>query len=388
MSAFLRISFFYAALFLGLSDAFAFFPVWYAGRGLDGQWIGYALGAGALARFVMGPLIAARASHASHMPNILRVASAAVLLLFLLHIPITHPVVFVLLGLALGTAYAPMMPVADSFSMALERRKLVHYGPVRSAGSAAFIIGTLIVGQLIEKNTEIMLYWAIGSGVLLVIASWMLPKVEAKVEASPEKARTRLKDALLFFARPHIAVALTVTFLVQASHAFYYGFSALVWTSAGLTTGIIGVLFAWGVLFEVVVFNVSPWFRKLLSPQIMLLIGASAALIRWLALSTQPELGALFGWQILNGFSVAMTNLGMMAYLQAQAPERLLAGVQSVNSSIAAGLALAIGFSISGTLYAKIGADGYLFAAGVAAISLLLCVSLVAFQLRGTPHKR
>jgi PPP family 3-phenylpropionic acid transporter len=143
MSASFRIAMFYAALFLGLGGTFAFLPVWYEGRGLDGQWIGYALGAGALARFFAGPIVAAQASHPSHIPTILRWAAIIAVVIFIAHTPFRNPLIFVALGLALGTAYAPLIPLTDALVMALERRKVLQYGPVRSAGSAAFIIGTM-----------------------------------------------------------------------------------------------------------------------------------------------------------------------------------------------------------------------------------------------------
>ncbi|VAV96890.1 hypothetical protein MNBD_ALPHA06-1281 [hydrothermal vent metagenome] len=382
MSASFRTALFYTALFLGLAGTFAFLPVWYNGRGLDGQWIGYALGAGALARFFAGPLVAAQAGHPSHIPMILRWASLAMVVIFVAHIPNSSPILFVALGLLLGIAYAPLIPLTDALVMALERRKMVQYGPVRSAGSVAFMLGTMACGWLVTKNSELILVWVLGAGVLLSLSSWFLPKLASDLAVKPQKAGSRLKDALQFCARPDVAMALLASFLIQASHAFFYGFSALLWTSAGFSGLMIGTLFAWGVLFEVVIFNASPWFRKLTSPQVLLFIGGSAALIRWLALAQQPEYGALFGWQVLHGFSAAMTNLGMMGYLQQHTPERLLAGAQAINSSITAGLSFGIGFAVAGILYTRSGADGYLVAASVAAVGVLVCLGLIISQNR------
>ena len=382
MSVSIRIAFFYGALFLGLGGTFAFLPVWYEGRGLDGQWIGYALGAGAVARFFAGPLVAAKAGHPSHIPRILQIASLVALAVFIAHIPFRDPLIFVALGLVLGTAYAPLIPLTDALTMALERRKIAQYGPVRSAGSAAFIIGTMGCGWLIAKyGSEMLLFWAIAAGLLLAMSARLLPQVkEDTASLEPDRARRRLGDALLFCARPDVATALLVTFLIQASHAFFYGFSALLWSAAGFSGLLIGALFAWGVFFEVLIFNVSPWFRKLASPQVLLLIGGSAALVRWLALSTEPALGSLIGWQVLHGFSAAMTNLGMMSYLQRHTPERLVAGAQAVNSSLTAGLSFGVGFAVSGILYQNSGADGYLVAAAVAALGVLICLGLVYFR--------
>lgn len=379
MQSALRIAFFYAALFLGLGGVFAFLPVWYSARGLNAEWIGLALGMGAFGRVVAGPIVAAHAGHPSHLPRILRFSSIAVLGIFLLHLPVTMPQLLLLLALALGVAYGPLVPLTDALAMSKERRGELHYGPVRSAGSAAFVIGNLATGFLLAKwGGETILYWALGAGLLMVLAAGTLPGF-ADDEAKPtpdDKAHHRLRDALKFSMRPDMAMVLLATFLIQLSHTVFYGFSALLWKGEGISGTMIGALFAWGVFFEIAIFSSSAWFRKHLSPLAILSIGGVAAIIRWLALSTEPGVGALFGWQLLHGFSAAMTNLGIMAYLQAHTPERILPGMQAVNSSLNAGIAFGVGFSVAGVLVAQHHFSAYLFAAGVAFAGLMVAGAL------------
>lgn len=387
MKSALRIAFFYAALFLGLGGVFAFLPVWYSARGLNAEWIGLALGMGAIGRVVAGPLVAAHAGHPSHLPRILRFSSIAVLVIFLLHLPVRMPQLLLLLALALGIAYGPLVPLIDALAMSKERRGELHYGPVRSAGSAAFVLGNLATGFLLAKwGGETVLYWAVGAGLLMVVAAGTLPGF-AEDEDQPnteDKAHHRLRDALKFSLRPDLAMVLLATFLIQLSHAVFYGFSALLWKGEGISGTMIGTLFAWGVLFEIGIFSTSTWFRHHLSPLVILAIGGAAATIRWLALSSEPGLLALFGWQILHGFSAAMTNLGIMAYLQAHTPERILPGMQAVNSSLNAGIAFGVGFSVAGILVGKYDFSAYLFAAGVAFAGLIVA-GVLALSTRNQP---
>lgn len=390
MSSALRIALFYAALFLGLGDVFAFLPVWYGSRGLSPEWIGLALGAGAFGRVLAGPIVAAHAGHPSHLPRILRISAIAVFAIFLLHIPFSTPPILLVLGFALGVAYGPLIPLTDALALSKERRGELHYGPVRSAGSAAFVVGNLIAGFLIARaGGESILVLAIVAALLMVITAGLLPGFDRNdtEEAKNDKASHRLRDALLFALRSDMAMVLLATFLIQLSHSVFYGFSAVLWTREGIPGTIIGALFAWGVLFEVAIYTFSAKIRARFSPLIILGIGGLAAVIRWLALSAEPGLHALIGWQMLHGLSVAMTNLGIMAYLQAHTPERILPGMQAVNAGLNSSIALGIGFAIAGVLVGHYAFGAYLFAAGVALAGLMVVIVL-ALTLRNQPGAR
>lgn len=384
-----RIALFYAALFLGLGDVFAFLPVWYASRGLSTEWIGLALGAGAFGRVLAGPIVAAHAGHPAHLPRILRIAALAVFGIFLLHIPFSMPPILLVLGFALGVAYGPLIPLTDALALSKERRGELQYGPVRSAGSAAFVVGNLIAGFLIAKaGGESVLYLALVAALLMVLTAGFLPGFDGEdaAEVKDDKARHRLRDAMLFALRSDMAMVLLATFLIQLSHSVFYGFSAVLWSREGISGTIIGALFAWGVLFEVAIYSFSAKIRQRFSPLVILGIGGMAAVIRWLALSSEPGLHALIGWQILHGFSVAMTNLGIMAYLQAHTPERILPGMQAVNAGLNSSIALGVGFALAGVLVGHYAFGAYLFAAGVAFAGLLVVIVL-ALSLRNQAER-
>ena len=56
------------------------------------------------------------------------------------------------------------------------------------------------------------------------------------------------------FQEPAFRWLLPLSALIQGSHALYYGFSTIHWTAAGLSPGVIGLLWAEGVVVEVLLF--------------------------------------------------------------------------------------------------------------------------------------
>src|SRR4029079_16874237 len=80
-----------------------------------------------------------------------------------------------------------------------------------------------------------------------------------------------------------IAVAASAS-LIQGSHALYYSFSTIDWQAAGFGGGTIGVLWALGVLAEIVLFALSARLPAAFSPSVLILIGGTGALVRWTAM--------------------------------------------------------------------------------------------------------
>ena len=73
--------------------------------------------------------------------------------------------------------------------------------------------------------------------------------------------------------------------LIQGTHAFYYGFSTLLWRREGISEPMIGVLWGVGVAVEVCfMWFAEPWRRKV-GPERLLVLGGAAAVIRWTALA-------------------------------------------------------------------------------------------------------
>ena len=69
--------------------------------------------------------------------------------------------------------------------------------------------------------------------------------------------------------------------LIQSSHAVVYSFSTIHWKSIGFSESLIGVLWAEGVLAEIILFQYSGLVLYRISPTMLIVIAAAAGIIRW-----------------------------------------------------------------------------------------------------------
>jgi PPP family 3-phenylpropionic acid transporter len=175
-----------------------------------------------------------------------------------------------------------------------------------------------------------------------------------------------------------LLAAVVAASLIQASHAVYYGFSALGWEAAGLDGGAIGALWALAVLAEIVLFAVSG--RLPLAPTTLIMLGAAGAVIRWGAMAFDPPPALLPPLQCLHAVSFGATHLGTVGFIARAAPADFGATAQGYLA-VALGLVMAAAMGISGVLYARWGSLAYGAMAAVAAAGGLF--ALAAHRLTG-----
>jgi PPP family 3-phenylpropionic acid transporter len=138
----------------------------------------------------------------------------------------------------------------------------------------------------------------------------------------------------------------------------FYGFSAVQWYAAGLDGTFIAALWALGVAAEIVLFAAQGRLPPFLTPTMLLMIGASAGVLRWLGMALDPPALALPWLQLLHALSFGATHLGALMFLAYHAPAGQAATAQGYLA-IVAGLAMAAAMAISGVLYEDFGSRAY-----------------------------
>ena len=181
--------------------------------------------------------------------------------------------VAILIAYALASlALTPVMPLAETYALKGLGQRGRAYGPVRLWGSAAFILGTFVAGFATDTIPARDLIWLIVAASLLsaLTALTLAPLSAAAPPASASRAARKplLRD-------PAFIAVLAAASLIQASHAVYYGFSALQWRAAGLDGTAIAALWALGVIAEIVLFAVSGRLPPFMRPTVLLMIGAA-----------------------------------------------------------------------------------------------------------------
>jgi MFS transporter, PPP family, 3-phenylpropionic acid transporter len=363
-----RLAMFYAALFVALGVQVPFLPLWLAAKGLDAGAIGVVLSLPMIVRVFAIPLATRGADRHNAMHTVIVIASALAVLGYGA-LGLAQGVVAITLAYALAsTFFTPLIPLADAYAL----RGLSHigraYGPVRLWGSAAFIVGTFAAGLLLDVIATRDLIWIMVATLAMTTA--------AAFPLSPLTLRDVVPAKGLPFARdllrdPALLAAAAAAGLIQASHAIYYGFSALDWTTAGFDGGAIGALWALGVVAEIALFAISG--RLSIAPTTLLMLGGAGAVIRWGAMAFDPPPALLPPLQCLHALSFGATHLGAVAVVARRAPAELAATAQGYFA-VALGLVMAAAMGVSGVLYARWGSFAYGAMALVAAAGGLFAV--------------
>jgi PPP family 3-phenylpropionic acid transporter len=373
----LRLAVFYAALFVLPGVQMPFFPVWLKANGVDAGMIGIVLAAPIAARLLAVPLIMREADRR----NAVRAG--------LIACGFAATAGYVLVGLSAGAAFifvaytltslatTPQMPLAETYALKNLTVRGRAYGPVRLWGSFAFIGGNFIAGFAADVIPARDLIWLIvAASAVIAIAAVGLPPMAAPVTEQDSRLSTRTS---LVRDRPFVAVVVAAS-LIQASHAMYYGFSAVQWSAAGFDGTLIAALWALGVLAEIVLFAMQSRLPPIFEPTVLLVVGAVGGALRWMGMTFDPPVSVLAALQLLHALSFGATHLGALMFLVRHAPPKQAATAQGYLA-IAAGLAMAAAMALSGLLYRDFESAAY------AAMALLALAGgaggLVAHRMRG-----
>jgi hypothetical protein len=171
-------------------------------------------------------------------------------------------------------ASTPLMPLAETYAL---KGLMAHgrvYGPVRLWGSFAFIAGNFAAGFAADAIPARDLIWLmVAASGLVALAAWALPPLATAApepNRSPASPQSPLRD-------PAFIAVLAAASLIQASHAVFYGFSAVQWHAAGLDGTVIAALWALGVAAEIVLFALQARLPPFFEPTVLLMVGAAGA---------------------------------------------------------------------------------------------------------------
>ncbi len=374
-----RLGLFYSALFGLLGTHLPFFSVWLRAIGIDASWIGIIMAAPAVTRFTTLPLVTGFAARHNALRGAIVFAALATAVGFaLVGSQYRPPVVFVAYA-ATCVLWTPMVPLTDAYALQGVARYGLNYGPLRLWGSAAFVVGALACGLLVDVIAAAQLIWVITAlAALGAAASTLLQPLE---HAGAGSSGSPGDDALL--RRPDFVAIIVSAALIQSSHAGYYTFASINWHASGLGGLTIAALWGLGVVAEIIVFALSPRFT--LGPAALLMIGALSAVVRWLITAQEPPLALLAVVQLAHGFTFGLTQVGTMGLLVRHVPVHAMARGQGYLAACT-GIITSGATVLSGPLYARFG-EGIYYVMSAMALSGAFLIWLSRHQLGGHPHK-
>ena len=348
-----RLSALYAALFVLSGVQLPFFPVWLKAKGLDAATIGLVLAVPMVVRVAAIPFATRAADRRDALRATIVLACAFSVAGFaLLGFADSVPAIFAAYALA-SLAFTPIMPLTDAYALKGLAARGRAYGPVRLWGSASFILGTFAAGFAADAFAPRHLIWLIvGAAVLMAVAALTLAPLAGGAAPAEQAPPRRLLGDRTFMA------VVAAASLIQASHAVYYGFSALAWRAQGLDGAAIAALWALGVIAEIMLFAVQARLPPFFTPLRLLTIGALGGALRWTAMAFDPPAAALPALQILHAATFGASHLGALIFIARHAPPGQAATAQGYYA-IAGGLAMAGAIALSGSLYAGFGLRAY-----------------------------
>ena len=354
-----RLALFYGAVFGLVGTHLPFFPVWLKAEGIDASWIGIITAVPSLTRFTVLPFVTGLAERRQSLRGAMIVTAVATALGFSI-LGTLHQPLAVLIAFALtASAWTPLVPLTDGYALKAVARYGLNYGPLRLWGSAAFVLGAMANGLLIDVIAARSLIWVIAAvaGLGALVSLWLQP-----LEV-PKAAAASLSGATALLREPgFLAIALAAA-LIQGSHAAYYTFASITWQASGLGGLTIAGLWVLGVLAEIVVFALSPRFT--MSPAMLVVLGGVCTVTRWLITAQEPPLAILAVVQLMHGLTYGLTQVGTMGLLVRHVPGHVMASAQGYLTACI-GIAMSSAAMLSGMIYAHHGRSVYYAMAAVA----------------------
>jgi PPP family 3-phenylpropionic acid transporter len=349
----------YAAMYGAFGVASPFWPKFFETKDLTSQQIGLILGAAMVVRLAAGPLVgrladltrslrlvlATCAALAAGMAAALSLANTFWLLLFITSLQ--------------AAALAPTTSIADALSVNAAKPQMAgkpfEYGWIRGSASAAFVLGTLIIGQFVSLSDLNPIIWMnVALLVAAAAATALLPGVNAQSEPH-SSASPAVDDVHALLSISRFRILLVVSALVYGSHAMHDAFAVIRWSDAGMDASVISILWSEAVAAEVIVFLIiGPALLRRIGPRGAAALAAVAGVIRWSVAGVTTSVLLLSIVQPLHGLTFALLHLACMRMMETLVPISLCATAQAFYA-FGTGLATAALTLLSGVLYARYG---------------------------------
>ncbi len=244
-----------------------------------------------------------------------------------------------------------------------------HYSKIRLWGSIGFIFSVTALAPVFDRFDMRILPSIV---LALLICIWLNTLwVKDRKSQSPEEHHPRLLGTL----KQQIVVCLLIAcMLTQASHGPYYTFFSIYLEGYGYSRTLIGMLWALGVVAEIVVFLFMHHWLYLFGARNLFLIALLFTVVRWLLIANQAQdLSIMLLAQLMHAASFGLYHAAAIQMIHKLFPGKLQGRGQALYSSLSFGLGGAIGSFLSGYVWNGLGETWiYYMAAIMAGVGFLI----------------
>jgi PPP family 3-phenylpropionic acid transporter len=272
-----RLSSFYFLYFACLGVMVPYWSLYLESAGLSAAAIGIVLAVTSGTRIVAPNFWGWIADRSGRRLLIIRTGAVMAALCFAL-LPAGESVAWVAMCIALHTFFwSAILAQYEVITLAAMGSEVHRYGQVRLWGSISFVVLVVLVGMLFDHAGVARFPVVMMLPLLMLVAGSFAIR-----DAAPPAARRHGSGVGALLRSRVLWSFLGASFLLQLSHAPYYGFFSLLLSREGYSSTAIGYLWALGVIAEILFFAVAHHVLERFSLRSVLVVSMLLAALRWL----------------------------------------------------------------------------------------------------------
>ncbi|BBH34769.1 MFS transporter [Pseudomonas sp. St290] len=264
-----------------------------------------------------------------------------------------------------------VLPQFEVITLAHLSGQASRYSQIRLWGSIGFIITVVLLGRLFEwLSLDIYPVALVLIMAGIILASFWVPNAQPL-----QGARVAGEGFLRQLRNPGVLAFYICVGLMQVSHGPYYTFLTLHLEHLGYSRGLIGMLWAVGVVAEVLVFLLMSRILARFSVRRVLLASFLLAALRWLLLGSLAEfLWVLLFAQVLHAATFGSFHAAAIHFVQRSFGPRQQGQGQALYAALA-GTGGALGALYSGYSWNALGASWTFSLASLAAFAAAVIIA-------------
>lgn len=238
------------------------------------------------------------------------------------------------------------LPLFEATTLNHLGEKAHSYSTIRLWGSLGFILMVVLLGEFFESD---------GINHVPLVLLILLIAIMLVSFIVPEKLQTHHEHQshiMHVVKQPAVLAFLVVCFLMVFSHGPYYTFYSIYLEDLGYSRHMIGILWAVGVMAEVIIFLLMHRLLPALGVRKLLLATLVLTSLRWLLIGFFPEhLGVLFFAQLFHAFSFGVFHAVSISLVHRFFKGKHQGRGQALYASLSFGAGGASGSLVSGMLW-------------------------------------
>jgi PPP family 3-phenylpropionic acid transporter len=258
---------------------------------------------------------------------------------------------------------AGLAPMLDSLTIQTLGERRERFGRARAAGSAAFIVGSLGTGALIDRGGATALFTLLVPALLATsFAAWILLRGGER----PRVAVISPLEGLVGIIRHRtLALFLLGSTLVWTSVTAVTTFISVHMFALGAAGPLVGSVWALGALVEVPLMLAFPMLVRRFGDERLLVIAAGAFAIRNVAWAFAGDPLLIVALAPLGGVGFGLFYVGTVGYVARTVPADVQATAQGLFSGTSFSTGSILGALIGGQLAGALGIPSMFAIAGV-----------------------